>query len=187
MSEYTDKPLQGAQRINVIGTSGSGKSTFATALAEALQFPYLEMDALFWLPNWTTKTDEAFKETLARELDAPTWVLHGNYSRTQPIKWTRADTVIWLDMPRWTTHYRVTKRSITRAVSGAELWSGNRESLRKSFFSKDSVILWSITSYRRVKAAYANIETNPPAQYQPLTFIHLRSPGEARAFLAQVK
>ena len=40
------------KRINVIGTSGSGKSHFSNRLATKLNVPYIEMDAMFWLPNW---------------------------------------------------------------------------------------------------------------------------------------
>ena len=45
-------------RINVIGTSGSGKSSFSKRLAEKLDVPYIELDALHWKPNWTESTDE---------------------------------------------------------------------------------------------------------------------------------
>jgi adenylate kinase family enzyme len=72
-------------KINVIGTSGTGKSTFAKKLSEDLGIPYLEMDKIFWLPNWTWPTDEAFFSNLKQALDQPTWVLDGNYTRTVPI------------------------------------------------------------------------------------------------------
>ncbi|MDW1988695.1 AAA family ATPase, partial [Vibrio sp. 811] len=36
------------KRINVIGSSGSGKSTFAKALAQKLDVTHIEMDKLFW-------------------------------------------------------------------------------------------------------------------------------------------
>lgn len=40
------------KRINVVGTSGSGKSTFGRQLSQQICAPYIEMDALFWQPNW---------------------------------------------------------------------------------------------------------------------------------------
>lgn len=39
------------RRINVVGTSASGKSTFACALAAKLGLSYIELDNLFWLDN----------------------------------------------------------------------------------------------------------------------------------------
>ena len=53
-------------RINVIGTSGSGKSTLSKRIAEKLNIPYVEMDALFWKPNWTESSDEEFFPKVAQ-------------------------------------------------------------------------------------------------------------------------
>ncbi|WP_413699614.1 shikimate kinase [Psychromonas sp. KJ10-10] len=48
------------KRINVIGTSGSGKSTFSQKLALKLNYPYLEMDNMFWKANWVESSNEEF-------------------------------------------------------------------------------------------------------------------------------
>lgn len=48
------------KRINVVGTSGSGKSTFARKLAQTMQLPYIEMDKVFWKPNWVEPSNEEF-------------------------------------------------------------------------------------------------------------------------------
>lgn len=48
------------QRINVVGTSASGKSTFARALAEKLGLAYIELDNLFWLDDWQQSADADF-------------------------------------------------------------------------------------------------------------------------------
>lgn len=47
-------------RINVVGTSGSGKSTLSKKIAEVLEHPYVEMDKVFWKPNWEQPSDEEF-------------------------------------------------------------------------------------------------------------------------------
>ena len=39
-------------RINVVGTSGCGKSTVAKRIAERLNVPYIQLDELYWKPNW---------------------------------------------------------------------------------------------------------------------------------------
>lgn len=66
--------------INIIGTTGSGKSTFARQLAQKLDLAYIEMDDLFWLDNWQEPTDEVFFEKLKNKMDntASGWVLDGN-------------------------------------------------------------------------------------------------------------
>ena len=173
------------KRINVVGTSGSGKTTFAKTLASVLDYPYIEMDAEFWLPNWTQRSDADFFSRLEPKLAEDTWVLDGNYSRTSPLKWQRADTVIWLDMSRWRTHYRVIKRSMVRAATSQELWSGNTESFRKSLLHKDSVILWSITSYQTVKQRYASLMHDD--EFKHLQFIRLQTPSQVARFIDQLK
>ncbi|MBN0386682.1 (d)CMP kinase, partial [Pseudomonas aeruginosa] len=44
--------------INVVGTSGSGKSTLARRLAHRLELPWIELDRLYWRPNWQGAPDE---------------------------------------------------------------------------------------------------------------------------------
>lgn len=47
-------------RVSVVGSSGSGKTTVVRAFAERLDLPYLELDSVFHRPGWTPKDDEGF-------------------------------------------------------------------------------------------------------------------------------
>jgi adenylate kinase family enzyme len=87
------------QRINVVGTSGSGKTTFAIELARRLDVPHIEIDEMFWGPGWTPTSRDALRERLAAALDGPAWVVDGNYGSVRDVVWSRADTVVWLDYP----------------------------------------------------------------------------------------
>ncbi|MDQ8023398.1 MAG: shikimate kinase [Moraxellaceae bacterium] len=174
--------------INVLGCSGSGKSTFARRLAAALGVRYIEMDAVFWEPAWTEPTDERF---FARLRDALVegdgrWVLDGSYTRTIPIKWPLVRTVVWLDMSFGLTVWRVFWRALHRAWSGAELWpgTGNCESLGR-MFSRKSIVLWAIEHHgpNRMKC---EAQMRDP-QYAHIRFIRLRSPREVEAFLRAVE
>jgi len=49
-------------RISVIGTSGSGKTTFANKLAGILRIPHVELDALYWEANWEKDWARRFPE-----------------------------------------------------------------------------------------------------------------------------
>jgi ethanolamine utilization protein EutP (predicted NTPase) len=50
------------KRIVVVGSTGSGKSTLAQQLAERMNAPHIELDALHWEPNWTPAAPEVFMQ-----------------------------------------------------------------------------------------------------------------------------
>lgn len=102
-------------KINVIGTSGSGKSTLAKQIAAELDIPCIEMDRLYWRPDWQGTPDDVFKETLEQALQAsPDWVLDGNYNRTRPVKWRHVDVVVWVDYGFTRTLYQAVTVAIKR-------------------------------------------------------------------------
>jgi adenylate kinase family enzyme len=171
-------------KINVVGTSGSGKSTFARRLAQRRGIPYVEMDKLFWGAGWRVPDDAEFFPKVAAAIAGDAWVLDGNYTRTVPIKWQRVDMVVWLDYPFATTLYRAVKRALMRAWTKAELWdgTGNRESFRKLIFSKDSIVRWTIQTYRGNRRRYEAAMADP--RNAAITFVRLRRPSEAERFLS---
>ena len=103
-------------RINVVGTSGCGKSTVSKRIAERLNVPYIQLDELYWKPNWAESTDEELFPKLEKALSSNEWVLDGNYNRTTFIKWKRVQMVVYLDLPFSTVLYRIIKRSLRRGV-----------------------------------------------------------------------
>ncbi|MDN2488335.1 (d)CMP kinase [Kosakonia sacchari] len=173
-------------RINVIGTSGSGKSTLAKRLASQLNVPYIEMDLLYWRPNWQGTPDEELYSRLEKLLEQPGWVLDGNYNRSRDIKWRHVDLVVWVDYGFWRTLRQVTLRAIARASSQQELWpgTGNRESLRRAFLSRESIILWSLKTWRQNRERYARDMADP--RYQHLRFVRLTTPQQVDEFLASL-
>lgn len=170
-------------RINVVGTSGSGKSTFARRVADKLNVTYIEMDALYWKPNWTESTDEEFFPKLEDAVSSDQWVLDGNYDRTRPIKWNRVQTVIYLDLPFSVVLYRIVRRSIVRGLKREELWAGNRESVWKHLFTRDSMILWTISSFRRIRKRYTKAFSMP--EHSHIRFVRLRSRKETEDFITR--
>lgn len=171
------------QRINVIGTSGSGKSTLAKKLATKLGYPYIEMDALYWQPNWVESRNAEFFPAIQQALQPPCWVLDGNYTRTTSIKWQQVDTVIWVDYSFTRTLYQANKRAIGRILNQQELWAGtgNTESFKQTFMSRDSVLLWTLKTYHKNKRKYEAIMQAP--EYQHIRFIRLQTPKAAQQFL----
>lgn len=180
--------LQQLTRVNVVGTSGSGKSTFSKRLAELLGSPYVEMDRLYHKPNWEESTADELVEKLEVALGPDQWVLDGNYhSKSFQAKWSRATAIIWLDMSFTRTVTQATLRAIQRIRSNRELWpgTGNRETFGRTFMSRESVLLWTLTSYHRVRRRYAEIE-HDRGEFQHLEFIRLQGRAATEEFLGQV-
>lgn len=173
------------KKINVIGTSGSGKSTFSRMLATKLDYPYLEMDAMFWKPNWQESSNDEFFSKLRSALAQDTWVLDGNYSRTTEIKWASVDHIIWIDYSFSRTVYQAVKRAFILSITKDELWgTGNFETFTKSFFSRDSVIAWTLKTYKLNRVRYTKISTNP--KYSHITFVRLKNPKMAKKFIDEL-
>jgi adenylate kinase family enzyme len=174
------------ERINVVGAPGSGKTTFGRQLAGLLDLPYYEMDRLFWKPGWQESPDDEFLRKVGELTSQPRWVLDGNYTRTLAIKWRHVQQVIWLDPSFVRTVFRVTARTIRRAFTREELWpqTGNRESLREAFLSRKSIIGWAIGTHGRYRKQYSALMASP--EYAQISFVRLRSPGEARRFLERM-
>lgn len=181
-----DPDFHSFQRINVIGTSGSGKSTFSRKLAAIIGAPYLEIDHMFWGPDWTNLDDPEFFAKMEQQLDRDTWVLDGNYTKTAHIKWRHVQTIIWLDYSRYTIMSRAIRRAIWRIITQVELWqgTGNRESLRQ-LFSKDSIVRWSWNTYQSNRDRYNQLMTD--SDYAHIRFIRLSDPREAEKFLNSIR
>lgn len=171
--------------INVVGTSASGKSTFSKALAAKLNVQYIEMDQLFWKPNWKESNNSEFLSKLKAAISNDGWVLDGNYSRTLSLKWAKVNTIVWIDYSLSRTVFQAFKRAIQRILSKQEIWpnTGNVESFQKTFFSRKSIILWTLQNYHSNRKKYVEIMTSD--KYSHIDFVRLNSPKKAKEFIAK--
>ena len=170
------------RRAVVVGTSGAGKTTFARALAERMGVRHIEFDAYRHGPDWTETPDDVFRRRVSDVADASGgWVADGNYSIVRDLIWTRAAAVVWLDYPFPLVFWRLFWRTIGRSVKRTELWNGNRETLWRHFFTKDSLFLWALRTHRRRKRGYLAAFEMP--EHRHLTVFRLRTPAQARRLL----
>lgn len=170
------------QRIVVIGASGSGKTTFAAQIACQLGYPHIELDAIHWLPGWQEAPWDEIRTQVEQLTDNETWVCDGNYSRLRDILWTRADTIVWLNFPFLFVFWRLLKRTLRRSFGNVELWNGNRETVRISFFSRDSILLWLLQSFPQHMREYPQLLAQP--EHAHLKVLRFHRSREAQAWLA---
>ena len=93
-----EKPSIG-NRIIVLGCPGSGKSTFARALAARTGLPLIHLDSVWWRADGSHISRDEFDRALAELLAGEKWIIDGDYSRTYEVRLRAADTVIFLDYP----------------------------------------------------------------------------------------
>lgn len=87
------------QRVLIIGSPGSGKSTFARRLALLSGLPLVHLDRLFWNSDRTTVSKEEFRRRLEEVLQGDRWLIDGNYSGTMERRMENCQTVFFLDFP----------------------------------------------------------------------------------------
>jgi adenylate kinase family enzyme len=171
------------RRVVIVGSSGSGKSTLGRIIAARIDGAFIEIDSIHHQADWVPlPADE-----LHRRIDALTtdgnWVVDGNYRSVRPLLWSRADTIVWLDLPRSLVMRQLVVRTLGRVARRQVLWNGNRERWR-NFFSLDpeqSVIVWSWTKHAHYRQTYAAAMAEPGNAH--LTFVRLRSRRDVNRFV----
>ncbi|MFH1501661.1 MAG: adenylate kinase [Candidatus Eisenbacteria bacterium] len=165
------------ERVMVVGTSCSGKSTLARRLSDALGSPHVELDALHWGPNWSQCPPDEFREAVRTRVDGERWVVDGNYSEVRDIVLSRATDAVWLNYSFPVVFWRALSRTSRRVVSGEEIFGGNRETFRTAFLRCDSIPCWVIQTHRRYGRSYRELFSTGAAARTRLT--ELRRPREA--------
>ena len=170
------------QRVVVAGISGAGKTTLARALSGRLQLPYVELDALYHGPRWVPRP--AFVTDVEAFSSRSRWITDSaGYSAVRDLLWSRADTIVWLDLPRWQAELRVLRRSVPRGLLGRPLWNGNRESVLAWRFP-DHPVRWTWTQHGAKRAQIGARLADP--RWAHLQVVHLRTAGQARRWLRAV-
>ncbi len=169
------------KRVVIVATaSGCGKTTFGRALASTLDVPFVELDAIHWQAGWTELDAAELRRRIVPLVERDAWVVDGSYrGKLGDLVLARADTVVWLDLPRRVWLPRLVWRTLRRAILREELWNGNRESLRGAFAHADSLIRYALANEASRRHRY-------PRDLAAYRVARLRSPSEVDAFLRSV-
>ncbi len=171
------------QRWWFLGSSGSGKTTYAAAVAAALDVPHIELDSLFHQPGWTPLPTDVFRARVEEATSGSGWTIDGNYSQLRDLLFLRSDVIVAFDLPRSQVMRQLIPRTLQRGITGSELWNGNREQLRNvvRWDPEHSVIRWSWTRHRMMAERIDWYERI--AAQRGTSFVRIRSHDDAREAL----
>ena len=169
-------------RVVVVGTSCAGKTTLARRLAAILASEHLELDSVYWGPEWTPRPD--FTQTVLAIAQRPRWVIDGNYSAVRDIIWRRSSAIVWLDYSFARVFSQALRRTVRRILTGERLYAGNRETIRSSLFHADGIPWWVIRTHGKRRRNFPELFRRP--EYGHAAVIRLDNPATAETFLVAV-
>jgi len=178
--------LRGCQRILILGRTGSGKTTLARELAAAIGVPHVELDALYFGPDFSTAPLPVLRDRTSAAIAGDHWVTDGNKSAVRDLVWPQADTVIWLDYSLAVSLWRLGKRALWRtSVLKAQAADKNgKAGLPRQFLSAAKGVLTALRSHKGQRREYPRMFAEQENQH--LAVVRLRSPRATRRWLAHV-
>jgi len=164
------------QRVLVVGSGGSGKSTLSTRLGTSLGLPVIHLDSLYWSPGWIEADKAQWTETVRKVIGQKAWILDGNYSGTLAERIEACDTVVFLDLPRLVCLWRVLRRVARyRGKTRPDMPEGCPERFDIEFL----LWIWNYPTRTRRKVL-SLLETYRTTR----TVIHLRTRGDVERFVS---
>ncbi len=105
-------------KIYIIGPVGSGKTTFATKLAEIYNLKYFELDKVAWDDEHGNikRSDEEAQKIFKEILKNKKWVIEDIGRDKFKQGREEADIIYYIKLPRLKSYYRVTKRWIRQRL-----------------------------------------------------------------------
>jgi adenylate kinase family enzyme len=174
-------PPLNLSRVVVVGTSCCGKTTLARRLSRILASEHVELDSLYWGPEWTPRLD--FIESVLAITQQPRWVIDGNYSAARDIIWRRSLAIVWLNYSFARVFSQALWRTTRRIITRERLYAGNRETVRNALFDRNGLPWWVIRTYGK-RRDLPELFRRP--EYAHAAVIQLDRPVAAEAFFAEV-
>ncbi len=170
-------------RIQLIGGSGSGKTSLGLSLAARLGAPFVDLDDLYWEPGWREVGHDELKRCVAPIAAQDAWVIAGNFGATaEVLLWPRLTQLVVLDLPYPAMSWRILRRTLLRIVHREPCCYGNRDSLLR-LLHRDAPMRYLARTWRRRRARYAMLADEPALRHAHV--VHLTSQRTIDAWFSQ--
>jgi len=107
-------------KIHIIGSVGSGKTTLARALSYQLNIPYYELDNVVWRRTKNgdiRNTPKERDEQLYNIVNSNAWIVEGAHHKWVSQSFQKADLIIFLDVSVVKRIVRIIKRFILQLLN----------------------------------------------------------------------
>lgn len=181
------RSLAGCDRIVIVGRTGSGKTTLARELAARLDVPHVELDSLYFGPDFSTVPLPVLRERTQEAIAGEKWVTDGNKRAVRDLVWPRADTIVWLDYPFAVSVWRLGRRAVKRASSlqTQAAATGDAKGLPRKLLAAAKGVLTALRSHRGQRREYPVMFAAPENRH--LAVARLRSPRATKRWLEGVR
>jgi adenylate kinase family enzyme len=165
------------KRVAVFGNAGGGKSTLAKRLADLPRLPLYPLDMIQFRAGGGEVPHEEYLKAHADLLRQGEWIIDGYGSAASAWeRFSKADTLVYADLPLITHYWWVTKRLIKGLFATPEGWPEN--SPMGSSTMNSYKVIW--LCHRRLTPRYRQLVADVAASKR---VHHLKSPAEMKAFL----
>lgn len=164
-------------RIMIVGSPGSGKSTLSKKLHQILGYPILHLDKIYHIDNNHQISREELKRLTKDFVDLhDSFIIDGNYGKTMKFRMQFVDTVIILDIDTSICLENIEKRRLS-SEKRTDIASGFDNSIQ------DQTFIQYVKDFKKDKFPQIIELKN---QFNHLNYFYLSSYKEIDAFVDSV-
>lgn len=164
------------KRIMIFGMPGSGKSTFALALHQAIGIPLHHLDKHFYQANWVERNYQEFMQIQHSIVEQNEWIIDGNNTKSLELRYSHANLVLYFNYPRWFCYLRTFKRLFSKKTEFDDRAVGCKETIRFSLLR----YMWSYEG-RVINQIYDLKE-----RFQQVEFVEITHDRQTQSILNRI-